>query len=264
MRGRAGAIRTELNSIAPVEGQDAGPAKSTTRLKNHRHTLEPSVRQSRATYPKGMALDNQLIHSHPMRLSSPFHKSLSVRASACTRTRLRGFTAIELMVVVAILAILAAIAAPSFTPLIERWRVMQTVDGLQSTLYFARSEAVKRGGNIVIRKEPSGANGCPLATSNTDWDCGWYVFVDTNGNGTLNTGEEILQRFAPPANITVTRTGGGANIQLSRWGTIEGTYLGFNIVPLDKSISDLAARGLCMSSAGRIRTVKGADIPCTN
>lgn len=56
----------------------------------------------------------------------------------------------------------------------------------------------------------------------------------------------------------------GANIQLSRWGTIEGTYLGFNIVPLDKSTSDLAARGLCMSSAGRIRTVKGADIPCTN
>lgn len=229
-----------------------------------RHTLGPSVRPPRATYQKSMALDNQLTQSHTMQLSYPFHKSISARELACNRSKLRGFTAIELMVVVSIVAILAAIAAPSFTPLIERWRVMQTVDGLQSTLYFARSEAVKRGGNIVIRKEPSGANGCPLATSNADWDCGWFVFVDTNGNGTLNTGEEVLQRFAPPANITVTRTGGGANIQLSRWGTIEGTYLGFNIVPLDKSTSDLAARGLCMSSAGRIRTVKGADIPCTN
>lgn len=184
--------------------------------------------------------------------------------SAYFRCKSLGFTAIELIVVVAIVAILTALAAPSFTPLVERWRVMQAVDGLQSSLYFARSEAIKRGGNVVIRKEPSGANGCALAASNTDWDCGWFVFADTNGNGTLNTGEEVLQRFTTPANITVTRTGGGANIQLSRWGTIEGAYLGFNIVPLDKSISDPAARGLCMSPAGRIRTVKGTDIPCTN
>jgi type IV fimbrial biogenesis protein FimT len=58
----------------------------------------------------------------------------------------RGFTAIELMVTVAILAVLAGIAAPSFNPIIERWRVRQVSEELQSTLYFARSEAVKRGG----------------------------------------------------------------------------------------------------------------------
>lgn len=188
----------------------------------------------------------------------------NLRRPTAWRPQPLGFTAIELMVVVAILAILTALAAPSFTPLIERWRVMQAVDGLQSTLYFARSEAIKRGGNVVIRKEPTGTNGCNLATANTDWDCGWYVFVDTNRNGTLNSGEEVLQRFAPPSNVMVTRTGGGVSIQLSRWGTIEGTYIGFNIVPLDKSTSDPAARGLCMSSAGRIRTVKSVDIPCTN
>uniref|UniRef100_UPI0030FB81FF GspH/FimT family pseudopilin n=1 Tax=uncultured Acidovorax sp. TaxID=158751 RepID=UPI0030FB81FF len=188
----------------------------------------------------------------------------NLRRPTAWRPQPLGFTAIELMVVVAILAILTALAAPSFTPLIERWRVMQAVDGLQSTLYFARSEAIKRGGNVVIRKEPTGTNGCNLATANADWDCGWYVFVDTNRNGTLNSGEEVLQRFAPPSNVMVTRTGGGVSIQLSRWGTIEGTYIGFNIVPLDKSTSDPAARGLCMSSAGRIRTVKSVDIPCTN
>ena len=46
----------------------------------------------------------------------------------------RGFTLIEVMVVVSILAVLIAIAAPSFTPMIERWRVRQATEQLQSTL----------------------------------------------------------------------------------------------------------------------------------
>ena len=54
-----------------------------------RHTLGPSVRQSRATYLKSMALDNQLTHSHTMQLSYPFHKSVSARELARNRSKLR-------------------------------------------------------------------------------------------------------------------------------------------------------------------------------
>ena len=63
--------------------------------------------------------------------------------------RCAGFTAIELMVVLAILAVLAALAAPSFNPLIERWRVRQATEALQSTLYFARSEAIRDRKSVV-------------------------------------------------------------------------------------------------------------------
>lgn len=176
----------------------------------------------------------------------------------------QGFTIIELMVVVFILAILTALAAPSFTPLIENWRIRQAVNGLESSLYFARSEAIKRGGNVTIRKEPTGSNGCPLASGSNSWDCGWFVFVDTNGNGAQNAGEELLQRFPTPPNIEVTRTSGGTNIQLDRWGRVSGAFVGFSLVPLGKSMSDAAARGLCMSSGGRIRTIKPQDMPCTS
>lgn len=110
-----------------------------------------------------------------------------------------GFSAIELMVVVSIISILAALAAPSFTPLIENWRVREASEQLQSTLYYARSEAIKRGGQVVIQKIPNNTNGCTSATDNSDWDCGWIVCQDTNGNGACNATEPVLQRIdAPP------------------------------------------------------------------
>ncbi|MBV7427687.1 MULTISPECIES: GspH/FimT family pseudopilin [unclassified Acidovorax] len=174
----------------------------------------------------------------------------------------RGFTVIELMVVVAILAILTALATPSFTPLIERWRVRQAVEGLQSSLYYARSEAIKRGGRVSIRKEPTGTSGCTLAADNDEWDCGWVVFVDTDSDGTQDPGEETLQSFTMPPNVTASRTSGGASIQFDRWGRVTGPFIGFSVVPLHKTLSDPAARGLCMSSGGRIRVI--TDLPCTS
>ena len=62
----------------------------------------------------------------------------------------QGFTTIELMTVVAIMAILVALAAPSFNGLIERWRVRDTAEAITSTMYYARSEAIKRGGGVTI------------------------------------------------------------------------------------------------------------------
>lgn len=172
----------------------------------------------------------------------------------------RGFTLLEVMVVVAILAILTALAAPSFTPLIERWRVRQAVEGLQSTIYYARSEAIKRGGGVVVQKNPNTAQ-CTTSTKQ-DWDCGWFVCEDVNNNGTCNATEPVLQRFDTPSRVQVTRTGGAATIKLNRWGLVDGAWLGFSLVPLNKSNSDQAARGVCMSSGGRIRVI--TDPPCTS
>lgn len=174
-----------------------------------------------------------------------------------------GFTAIELMVTVSIVAVLMAIAAPSFTTLIESWRVRQATEQLQSTLSYARSEAIKRSGLVAIQKLPNHTNGCTSASGNRDWDCGWIVCHDTNANGACNPNEPVLQRIDAPTNVQVSRTGGGASIKLNRWGLVDGTWLGFSLVPLDKSTTHPGARGVCMSSGGRIRVIPPEAIPCT-
>ncbi len=179
------------------------------------------------------------------------------------RRHVAGFTAIELMVVVSIVAILAALAGPSFTPLIENWRVRESAEQLQSTLHYARSEAIKRGGRVVIQKIPNNTNGCTTASGTRAWDCGWIVCHDTNDNGTCNAAEPVLQRIESSAKVHVNRTGGGASIQLNRWGLVDGTWLGFNLIPLDKTVSHVAARGVCMSSGGRVRIIPQEAIPCT-
>ncbi|KAB2905234.1 MAG: prepilin-type N-terminal cleavage/methylation domain-containing protein [Burkholderiaceae bacterium] len=185
-------------------------------------------------------------------------------SSSFANTRIRGFTAIELMVTVAILAVLVALAAPSFAQLFEGWRVRQATEQLQSTLYYARSEAIKRGGRVVIQKVANNTNGCTTATTNTAWDCGWFVCEDTNSNDTCDAGEPLLQRYDTPPRLQITRTNGATTIKLNRWGLVDGTWPGFSLVPYNKSTSHPSARGVCMSSGGRIRIIPPEAIPCTD
>ena len=167
------------------------------------------------------------------------------------------------MVVLSIMAVLIALAAPSFAMTIESWRVRDAAESLRSSLMLARSEAIKRGGWIAIQKLPNNTNGCTSATGNRDWDCGWIVCHDINNSGTCTSAEPVLQRIETPAKVQVTRTGGSVSIKLNRWGLVDGTWLGFSLVPLDKSTTHPGARGVCMSSGGRIRILLPEAIPCT-
>lgn len=169
----------------------------------------------------------------------------------------RGFTAIEVMVVVAILGLLAALAAPSFTALMERWRVRQAAEDLASTLTYARSEAIRRGGGVVLRRNTPNDTDCPGITSGAkQWGCGWVVFVDSNGDGVRQADEELLRISHALRQMQVERTAADPRIQLNRWGEDGLGAYGFVIKPLraDSGIST----ALCVSSGGRIDIRTGA------
>ncbi len=158
-----------------------------------------------------------------------------------------GFTIIELMVVVAIMAVLAALAAPSFTPLIERWRVRQAAEALQSTVYFARSEALKRGGGVAIAADATG------------WTGGWKVTHTQGGTATE------LQQADAPTKVDISLTGDAGTVYVDRWGMLaatEGgvpTAMGFLLTPKDKTSTDSSALRLCTGTGGRIQQKKGAE-----
>lgn len=92
----------------------------------------------------------------------------------------RGFTIIETLVVVAIIAILAALAAPSFQGMLENNRAQAAASALQASLNLARSEAVRRGSNASVTVAANGTAG--------QWENGWTVFLDKTGNANSGVG----------------------------------------------------------------------------
>jgi len=103
--------------------------------------------------------------------------------------RTHGFSLIELMVVIAIAAIISGLAAPSFTRMLNANRVQTAASALQGDMMYARTEAVKRGMWVSIC--PS-ANQSTCDTSSNAWQNGWIVFYDAVGNGVFDSSADTI------------------------------------------------------------------------
>lgn len=111
--------------------------------------------------------------------------------------RAKGFTLIELMVTVAVAAVLLVIGVPSFVAFQRSSELTSAANSFVAALGAARGEAMKRGLQAVV-----------VPRANNDWATGWTVFVDTDYNQQLN-GADILiqQRGALPSYFAATGQG---------------------------------------------------------
>ncbi len=108
-------------------------------------------------------------------------------------TKDAGFSLIELIVVMVILAIALAIAAPNFRGWAENYRLQGAARALYSNMQRAKSEAIKRNCRIGISFSP---------TSSTD-DGSYTVFID-DGSGTGGVADDLVQNGSEPILAQVT------------------------------------------------------------
>ncbi len=110
----------------------------------------------------------------------------------------KGFTLIELLVTIAIIGIVMSIAIPNFTGTIRNSRLTTNANQLIASLNYARSEAIKLGTTIHIRK---------IGGADQVWDGGWNVFIDLDGDQTFNNADTLLKTYSALTNNYTLRTG---------------------------------------------------------
>jgi len=99
------------------------------------------------------------------------------------RIKQTGFTLVELLIAVAIIAITLGFGIPSMSSSIADSRLTSKANALISALSLARSESIKRMQYVTVMK------------SEESWNNGWLVFVDENGNNSKDEGETSLQEY---------------------------------------------------------------------
>ena len=155
---------------------------------------------------------------------------LSTPLTSDGRRSLRGFTIIELMVALAVAAVLITIGLPAFNGFLGQQRLTTYTNDLISGIAYARSEAAKLGGVVSVQA---------LTTdNNNEWGGGYCIVAGNPGNcnGTP------LRRVAAPTAVTLDAIGG-----------LEAIYtLSFN------------SRGLLVGAAGGAIQICSTDVSVVN
>jgi type IV fimbrial biogenesis protein FimT len=111
-----------------------------------------------------------------------------------------GYTLIELMTAMAVIAVLVTVGLPLMNVFFESNRMISNTNDLVAGLNIARSEAIKQQIRVTLCQSADTAS----CTGTGQWENGWIVFQDPNGNATVDGGERILRLSEGAAGNQVT------------------------------------------------------------
>ncbi len=169
-----------------------------------------------------------------------------------------GFTLIELIVTLAVAAILITVAGPNFLTFIQNNRLTTQANDMVGSLQLARSEAVKRNASTTAPVRICGSNNptaaLPSCHTGTSWKSGWVVFLD---NGTtandVDSNDTILQQHEGlSGGNTLNRSSSPPNL-ISFIGT--GFPLSTVTLALCDNRNESWGKEIIISTTGHISTI---------
>jgi len=136
---------------------------------------------------------------------------LRFRSSAGRLKATAGFSLVEMLTTMSILAILLVIASPGLASLTSANALASAQSELAAAMMMARGEAMKRGLQVGLTAA------APVA--GTEFTGGWTVFVDSNANGIFDAGEQVVrQQAAYRTNVRISTSGGTTTVAFNARG----------------------------------------------
>ncbi|MEI7465400.1 MAG: GspH/FimT family pseudopilin [Burkholderiales bacterium] len=193
------------------------------------------------------------------------------RPAAASASAQCGFTLIELMVTMALVAVMLILAAPNFIAFQRNSELTTTANNFLATLSAARAEAMKRQLRTFV-----------IPAVGTDWSTGWVAFVDVDSNVSdtistmvVGTGDiELARGAALPSSVAIDAPSGSTSfvhgsVKYAMFNgsgfmtLIGGGFPSGGAHSLDFTSGTGETRRVLASSAGRIRVCKPTDAGCS-
>lgn len=160
-----------------------------------------------------------------------------------------GFTLIELMVALAVAAVLLTLGLPSFQASLRSNRLATANNELIASIAMARSEAMRSNRGAGICATGDGAS------CGADWNAGWLVWGDDNRNGALDAGEVVTRHVQGHPALNLVTESGVTSIAFSARGTANAVQ-DFVMRPTTCPTGLELVNRLKMNGSGQVTTTK--------
>lgn len=182
-----------------------------------------------------------------------------------------GYSLIELMVALAVLAVLLSVGVPRLSVFFKGNQMVSNANELLAGIHIARSEAIKRGSRVSICRSTNADSANPTcATGSEGWETGWFVFVEGRDEGNVygeytgndgailrvNTGVEGSKVTITTSDVDINKyvsfTSRGVP-KLRSGNTQSGVFRVCDDRGLKNAAGGVVARGVALNASGRVR-----------
>lgn len=184
-----------------------------------------------------------------------------------TKNKFIGATLMEILIGMLVIGILSTLAITSYSRLIFHTRIVVATSELHAALLYARSEALKRGGNVIVCRSTSAHTTQPVCDAgnsdraiNSGWGDGWIIFYDEDGDAKFSVSDTVLRvqekLFSSNKDGSIIPTPNRKQIKFNSFGQVYGSYIQFVVAQPAAARDTYLERYICIASGGRARVDK--------